>query len=89
MRKDDYWLSRILRDGEARYLERVLRPALADLERTRAHFAERMSETTDAEASALFQAEIERIDTVDTRLRGHFRDTLSRFSRRQARPPGD
>jgi hypothetical protein len=86
--KEDYWRTRILRDGEKRYIDLVIRPALEDLDATRTRLAEKMpdDQSGDNEIIALFQAEIERINAVEARLRAHMGDTIDRFSRLRSQP---
>lgn len=90
-KKQDYWRTRILFEGEQRYLDQVIRPALDDLASTRTRLTEKMpdAESGDADIVALFQAEIERVDAVEARLRGHMSDTVNRFGRRTLQNSAD
>lgn len=89
--KIGYWRTQILRDSEQRYIDLVLRPALEDLRATRGRLIEKMpnEESGDADIIALFQAEIERIDGMEARLRAHMGDTVQRFARRRRQPQAE
>lgn len=83
MKKNEYWRTRFFRDGETRYIESVIRPALADLAQARRGLVARMPDerSGDAETAALFQAEIERMDAFEARLNQHLKHTSGRFAR--------
>lgn len=91
MHTDLSWRTRLFRDGKERYIDEVIRPALADLAETRRRLPERMpgGHAGGEEAVALSQTEIERINAVEARLRVHMSDTVNRSSRRQAPPSAD
>jgi hypothetical protein len=83
LKKNEYWRTRVFRDGENRYIEGVIRPALADLAQARQHLLDQMPEerSGDEETVALFQAEIARMDSFEARLNQHLKQTRDRFAR--------
>jgi hypothetical protein len=84
MEKSDYWRWRIFEEAEERYLEQVIRPALADLESTRESLRAKLDEREikDDETVALFEVEIARVDAFERKLNEHVRETRERFGRR-------
>lgn len=84
-KKQGYWRTDILQGSQQRYLDLVLQPALEELRATRGRLQEKMPDekSGDADIVALFQAEIERVDAMEARLRAHMGETVERFSRRR------
>jgi hypothetical protein len=85
MEKTDNWRWRIFEEAEERYVEQVIRPALADLENTRASLQAKLDggEIKDDETAALFHAEIQRVNGFERKLHEHVKDTRERFARRR------
>jgi|GEM_PF-5299219 len=83
-KKTKDWKSRILEAGEQRYIREVIRPALAEVKTARAELKARMpkGKNADADKVALFKAEMERMNTFESRIQAHLKDTQGRFSKR-------
>ena len=79
------WRTKLFRDGEMRYMNSVIKPALSDLSSAKTQLKTQYSAAikTDPRKASLIDAEIRRIDAFQVKLNKHASEVKVRFAARK------
>lgn len=79
------WRTKLFKDGEMRYMNSVIKPALSDLSSAKTQLKTQYSATlrADPRKAALIDSELRRIDAFEVKLNKHATDVRARFAARK------